>query len=250
MAAQTHTKKLKNGTLQFYTGNRKATPQEKKAYLRQNIDSKVNLFNPETLNKEDRALYGRIKGGVNRAAKAATFHGKFLPDNITEKALKDLKIDFKNILREKGYDTNEIGKLFKDLPNLKNAFDNLISRGLEKWCNENTIEDTINDFSGKIVVNGKEVSKTSAINKVNRLINRLHRNLPLYYPGIEIQVFNVNLSELRLNIPSDDELSEIFSFEPEEGDNRLEFDYLTLHFSNSGEHRAKRNKNAKKNKKG
>lgn len=223
--AKTKSKLLKDGTLHFYTGSRKATQDEKKAFFRLNN----NIVPPDKLDRDDRQLLGRIRGGINRQNNAVKYKGMFIPKDLEKKALKNLGIDIEAL--KKASDTDTIGKLFEKMPEVKKQFDKLVSdTGITYWYNEKNLVDKINDFTGnKIMINDKQVTATNAVKRVNTFINKMRRNLDLYYPGIALRLNYVGINELHFTLPTENDISEIVDTGDAEGFS----DYMQLYFGQS-----------------
>jgi len=223
---------LKDGKQHFYIGRKKANEKQVKEIIKLNYQ----ILDPEKLKAKERQYLGAVKGGKKRAENSlSNSKGQFLPKDIEIKALKELGINLKALMEAKG--AKNIREAFKGNKKLQKSFDKLIDEtGLELFYNEDKALEKLTNFNGnKIFINGLDVDKQTAINKLTDFIGRLKRKFDLYYPGVSVRFLykgfnNKKLSELRFALEES-----IFA----DGENT---DNVQLYHSNKDEGAKKRNK--------
>lgn len=199
--AQTRTKKLKDGTIQFYTGNKKATQDEIKTFVKQ---TGWQTINPDTVTPEIRRYIGAVKGGKNRAATSlVNSKGQYLPGYIQQAALKQMGIDLEKLKEQNNLPA--IRDIFRNDKNLQNRFDKIVNgTGTQLWYDDTKIIDKIDSFNGKILFNDGngfvEKDKWEVVAEVNKYIKKMRRKYKLYYPGISIPLRYTGLKQLKISL--------------------------------------------------
>ena len=212
--AKIRTKQLKDGSIHFYTGNKKATETEAKKFIKENHE----LIDAKSLNDVSLRRYaGAVKGGIKRASMAITDgQGHFLSGSLQTKAAKNLGVDINALMSAKKVDN--IHDLFAKTPELKQRFDKLVSdTGINYWHGANKVKDKLNDYSGKIFINGVEYDAKNAYRKIRdkfseikRLTGNVDAALQFNYKG---------LSRLDIKLPTK---KAIQNFMDSEGEDELE----------------------------
>lgn len=162
-----HTRKLKDGTIQFYNGSKKATIEETKQFIKAN----PSLIDKDSLKSTELRKYlGAVKGGKKRAANSFYDEaGKFITKSMQTKFIKELKelpkkgIDIDKMIELHG--VKNITELFKKVPKLKKALAALMSDvGIHQWFNMNNVYNKLEDYTGKtILLNDEETDHLNAV---------------------------------------------------------------------------------------
>lgn len=141
---------------QFFIGKKKASEEQRREYIRDNF-SKIN---PDKLAKDDRAYYGRVKGGKNRQKAAPRIEGKF----ISEKFIQEHGLN--EIAKSRGY--RNAKTLLKNDPELYETIKNIYSNeGQPHVLYSGDVFSFIDSFNGKIFINNEEVAKVKCIEKTD-----------------------------------------------------------------------------------
>lgn len=156
---QTKARVLKDGKVHLYTGRKKATEKEIKAYLRANLDT----IEKGALSKDLARKYGQIKGGVKRfeSAKESRIKGRYV-DTGYLRAAKRMGIDLDAMVKASG--EKSLNDLFEKNKGLEESFKKLMSGvGLAMWHAPEKVIDIITDYKGReIIINGETYNKTKA----------------------------------------------------------------------------------------
>jgi hypothetical protein len=198
---KTRTKVGKDGLLQFYTGRKKATDTEIKQFIKKNYE----ITPKEKLPKEYSQYLGRVKGGHNRQKQALrNEEGTFMPQDLQKQLVKQMGVDIEKIKEGRGFDSYD--KLFKDLPNIQKQFERIQSTGIERSHNKSTAAKKAMEFTGKIFINGKEVTGKNAAKRLNSTFNKLKRQFGNIDASVKFRYKGTK--ELRINIPTDSIINE------------------------------------------
>ena len=227
--AKTRTREDKNGMLQFYTGNRKATKEEIKSFIKTNYE----ITPKEKLSKEYSQYLGRVKGGHSRQKQAirddsGTFLTKDAQNALILALKRDMGINVPKIMEGSNIDSYDDIK--KKNPKLAEDIERIKTTGAERSHNKGTAAKKIMEFTGKVFINGKEVSKETAARRINSTFSKLKRQFGNIDASVKFRYKGTK--ELRINLPTDgqikskgDSISE-FLFSPisERGDFEQEED--------------------------
>lgn len=202
-----YTKKLKDQTLRFYNGRRRATTEEAKKYIREN----PSLINPKKLNDPELRKYaGRVKGGINRAKNALTDKGgKFLNADLQKKVIKRLGIDIEALKKAKNVDS--LREVFAD-EKLKERFNKLLDTGIVAWLDSRAAIAKFDEYTDKeIVWNGEQIRPTQAAKRIHDLFRSARRNLDAV--DVAFKLTFVGLDKVVVNLPKPSELEKYESAE-------------------------------------
>lgn len=154
------TRTLKSGKFQIYDAKtgRVATKEQRKEYLRLNID-----LLPKSLSPQDKRTAAAIKGGLSRSKGALSDKsGKFLSKKMEERVNKLMGGKLDAVIKAKG--AKDLKDALKKDANFRDNFFNILDKTeSEFWFNSNQYQSQLNDFPGKIFINGKEVTKVEAM---------------------------------------------------------------------------------------
>jgi len=194
----------------YYDGRRKASPEQVRTFIKSNY----NNLDASQLNKEDRSYYNKIKAGKARSANAVRIEGRYLQNDFKKKE------NFKGLAEARGFRT--IDELFKNDPVLFEAAKKLYTKtGLPNAYDSNHIQDKIQSFTGKILLNGKKVSNLEAIGKVEEIDKYLKRKFKAYNVIYTIR-YTRGGRELQIKIPTKKDIRESNSIEElENGRNEI-----------------------------
>ena len=191
-----YNKKTDKQEVRFYFGNKRATEEQKRSYIKSNFAD----IDRSQLSKEDNAYYGRVLGGKKRAEEAVRIDGKFIYLEFIKKN------NFERLAHAKGY-KNDKELLEKEPALYKRAKETYNSEfGLEYSYNSETIIPAIETFVGDIFLRagereGSEISKLRALEKIDHIDKQLKRKfgcfLVIYY------VKYIKSSLLKVWIPTD-----------------------------------------------
>ena len=163
-------RQLKNGQIRFYDGNKKASKNQRKEYLRDVVSGKkVDIILSGTA--RGASLLGAVKGGIKRSG-AQRINGQFIEGKI-QRGAKRLGLDLDVLI--KGNNVKNLKELFKKKPDLEKAINKILSGvGLPQWFNPDKVLDIISDYPGKnILVNGKKETKNHAKSLVKKMENAI-----------------------------------------------------------------------------
>lgn len=215
------TRKLKDGTIAFYDGNKKATEKQAKQFIKEN----TSLIDKDTLKDVGlRKYYGAVKGGQNRAKNALydVKTGRMLSGSIQEKAIKNLGIDLERLSELKG--VNNIRDLFKNAPEIKKRFDKLQDTGISYWYAADKVKGKLETYTGSIFINGKEYDAKNGWKKVRDTLSAIKREVGNIDAAIEFKYKGMNRLDIKL--PSKSEI--------EEFENNGDIDGIELYISSKG----------------
>lgn len=210
-------RKLKDGSIQFYDGNKKASKEQAKKYIKENtsIIPAKDLKDPEL-----RQYAGRVKGGVNRAKNALTDKGgKFLNADLQKKVIRKLGVDIEALKKAKNVDS--VRELFAE-KKLKERFNKLLDTGIVAWLDSRAAIAKFDEYTDKeIVWNGKQIRPTQAAKRIHDLFRSARRNLDAV--DVAFKLTFVGLNKVVVNLPHPTELEEYDSAEDFNEDFQGEF---------------------------
>ncbi len=193
---------IKNGKYVFHTGKKKATESEVKQYLKINHELK---FSKAELDTQYSRYLGAVRGGHKRADNSLRdAEGSFIPKDLQEQLVKQLGIDIEKVREGKGFESYD--KMFANHPAIKKQFDRIQQTGIERTHNKSTAAKKIQEFKGKIFINGKEVSNETAARRVNSTMNKLKRAFGSIDSSVKFRYKGVK--ELRINLPTQSVIDE------------------------------------------
>lgn len=217
------TRQLRDGTVRFYDGRKKATIEQAKTYIKNN--AKYGTI-PANISPELRRYAGAVKGGISRAKSSIPgAGGKFMTNHFQGKLLKSMKMDLDKLKSKKG--VSSIRDLFKDKA-FKSAFDRALNTGVEAWYNSNSAPDKLSEFNDKIFINGELTDKSDA----EKMLSDCLHNIKMHFEAVDVSIkFTFKkLDSLFLFFPTNDE---IFDYDPEdiESFNEVWQKYLQVYIS-------------------
>lgn len=207
MALKTRTRPLKDGTLKFLTGNRTATREEIKQFVKKNYA----VIPVDKVDAKTRQYIGQVKGGKARSATAAQDKsGKFYSEKYLQKyaddILKNKFIDLNKIKEKKDY--KKLGELFKKEPAAVQALKELESEsGLPFWYKQPETRDKIKTFNGDIFIDGKKYAASTALRKLSEFKSRMRRDNITF----SLKFYYVGMSELHFSL--DEDSDDVFTIE-------------------------------------
>lgn len=197
--AKTRSKEDKNGNLQFFTGRKKATKEEVKQFIKTNYE----IIPKSKLSKEDAAYLGRVSGGHNRQKAALrSDSGTFIPQDLQKQLIKQMGVDIEKIREGKGFESYD--QLFQGNDRLAKDFKRIQSTGIERSHNKTTAAKKVKEFTGKIFINGKEVTNENAARRVNSTMNKIKRHFGNIDASVKFRYKGTK--ELRINLPTDSQI--------------------------------------------
>jgi len=211
---------LKDGNIHYYKSGKRLNESEKKQFFKSQINA--SGFEPERLSKEDRQLFGRIKGGVAAANKAIRLdNGQIVRGDIGRAAMK-LGIDLYEGLKATGFKT--LKELEENKPDFFAALDEYLRKGsATNWYNPQNAKDLISDYRGKdVMLNGVKVSKAQAKNAISKFNQELLHALGSGAYQSAIKFTFSGTDQLKFELPDIDDLQDgitIQEFNDEYGDN-------------------------------
>jgi hypothetical protein len=197
---------LKDGTEHFYNGRKKITESEKRDLFKSNANT--SFIDPNKLSKADRQLFGRIKGGVNRAATAARLeNGQLIPKDIAL-AAKKMSVNIDKGLRETGF--KSLKELEENKPKFFESLREYLKFGIVE--SEYSTEDTktvIATYAGSdIVLNGEKVSKSEAKAAVSEFNQMVLQKIGSDAYNVYIIVKFKGTDEMQINLPDLEKVKE------------------------------------------
>jgi len=191
----TRSQKQKDGSIKFYTGRKKATQDEVKAFI------KVNylVINPDTVTAEQRRYLGAVKGGKKRQENALRSDaGSFIDKKTQAQLIELMGINIEAVKDGIGYGSYD--EMFKDRPDIVEKFDKVKGEGLTKSRNKGQIRDKIKDFKGKVFINGVETTKENAARRVNTAILTMNRTYGTKDASVKFRYKGIR--ELNILVPT------------------------------------------------
>ena len=201
---QFKTKILKSGKFQVYESKtgKVASEARRKEYLKLNLDAGLPKAN---LTAADRRYIGAVRGGINRAKSAITdTKGHFLSKAMEQRVEKMIGGKLEPILKAKG--AKDLKELLRKDDNFRSNFFNVLDKSESSFhFNSNQYQKQINDFPGKITINGKEVTKVEAIKHITDL---QQAGAKKYQKGFDFSAKMTfkGLRELSMILPTADEV--------------------------------------------
>lgn len=192
----------KDGTYHIYDGNKKATIEQEKEWIRDN--AKHSLINEELLSKQQRSYYGKVKGGINRAGNSLYNEdtGKFLTAKQQKQVLGKLGINLADIMEKKGYKT--LRELIANEPLANKKITGIMYyTKFQNWYNSHTVVDTVDSFSGEVFnINGQSLNRHQASKLVNKTIKAARNHFGA--TDCIVRFVFTGIKELTLTIPTND----------------------------------------------
>jgi hypothetical protein len=199
-------RKLKDGSISFFNGNRKATTEEAKNYIKESTKAGLKVADTSQIKDPELRQYaGRVKGGVNRSKNALTDkEGKFLNADLQKKVIKKLGVDIEALKKAK--DVDNIRDLFKD-EKLKKGFNKLLDTGIVAWVDSRDAISKFDEYTDKeIIWNGEKIRPTQAAHRIHSLFRAARRNLDAV--DVAFKITYVGLDKVIVNLPHPTDVEE------------------------------------------
>lgn len=198
---EVYNKKTDSTELRFYDGRKRATDKQ----VKEEIKANWQHLSKDHLSKEDAAYLGRVKGGHKRQQQAVRIDGKYVAKAFIDNP--DNPIQWEAIAQQQGY--NNVQQLFNNDKELyeKAREDYYSPNGLSFQYTSDTIQNYVDTFSGKIVINGKPVTKLKALVTIDNIDKAIKRKFGSFFNEYNVS-YKHGYTELHIELPNKAQIAE------------------------------------------
>jgi hypothetical protein len=193
--------------IRFYNGRKKATQDEIRAEIKANAEK----IDPNQLGKEERSYLQKVLAGKARAAKGVKIDGKY----VNPLFLDESPVDFRKMAQDEGFKSPEEllrkSKVAQQIA--KQIYEN--PEGLKSEINGFDLIGDIDNWGGRIFINGKEVSKKQAIQQTDSINSLMLQRFEGFTNKFNIE-YRKGFTELHITLPTEEEVSNKTAEELEE----------------------------------